>query len=104
VHDPEAVSQELDFSLIPDELLQLAPLISRYAESDDANRSELLEQASDADLRELSRAPDDHWINAFLDENVTADPGPAQDVALALDSFSQAAMEAKYELERRDGE
>jgi hypothetical protein len=106
VHDPEAVSQELDFSLIPDELLQLAPLISRYAESDDANRSELLEQVSDADLRELSRAPDGHWeaINAFLDENVTADPGPAQDVALALDSFSQAAMEAKYELERRDGE
>jgi hypothetical protein len=35
-------------------------------------------------------------INAFLDENVAADPGPAQDVALALDSFSQAAMEAKH--------
>jgi hypothetical protein len=32
----------------------------------------------------------------LLDENVAADPGPAQDVALALDSFSQAAMEAKY--------
>jgi len=105
VHDLEVVSQELDFTLLPDELLQLTPLISRYAESDDADRSELLEQASDADLRELSRAPDGHWeaINAFLDENVTADPGPAQDVALALDSFSQAAMEAKYELERRDG-
>jgi hypothetical protein len=38
-------------------------------------------------------------INAFLDENVAADP--AQDVALALDSFSQAAMEAKYVILRR---
>jgi hypothetical protein len=40
-------------------------------------------------------------INAFLDENVAADPGPAQDVALALDSFSQAAMEAKHVILRR---
>ena len=52
-----------------------------------------------------SHAADGHWdaINAFLDENVTAEPGPTQDAALALDSFSQAAMEARFELERRDG-
>ena len=105
VHDPEAVSEQLDFSLLPDELRDLGPLISRFAESDDAARSELLMQASDADLHELSEAPEGHWdaINAFLDENVAADPGPAQDVALALDSFSQAAMESKYELEKRGG-
>jgi len=44
-----------------------------------------------------------HWdaINAFLDENVAADPGPLQDVALALDAFSQAALEARSELEGR---
>jgi len=98
------MSEQLDFSLLPDDLRPLAPLISRYAESDDADRSELLERASDADLRELSQAPEGHWdaINAFLDENVAADPGPAQDVALALDSFSQAAMEAKDELESRE--
>jgi hypothetical protein len=63
----------------------------------------LVENASDEDLRELSEAPSAHWeaINAFLDENVAAEPGPRQDVALALDSFSQAAMEARYELEGR---
>lgn len=97
------MSQELDFSLLPAGLRRLAPLISRYAESDDAARSALLEQASDLDLRELSQAPEGQWeaINAFLDENVAAGPGPAQDVALALDSFAQAAMEARYELANR---
>lgn len=99
------MTDELDFSLLPEALQPLAPLISRYAESDDVDRSELLENASDAELRELSDAPAAHWdaINAFLDENVAADPGPAQDVALALDSFSQAAMEARYTLQERGG-
>jgi hypothetical protein len=105
VHDPEAVSEELDFSLLPDELRDLGPLISRYAESDDVDREELLEQASDGDLRELSKAPEGRWdlINVFLDENVAADPGPAQDVALALDSLSQAAMEAMRRTARSGG-
>ncbi|MGZ4379883.1 MAG: hypothetical protein ACXVZ2_00275 [Gaiellaceae bacterium] len=96
------MADELDSSLLPDELRHLAPLIHRYAESDDVDRSDLLENASDEELRELSEAPSAHWdaINAFLDENV-AEPGPRQEVALALDSFSQAAMEARYELERR---
>lgn len=64
---------------------------------------ELLEQASDEELRELSEAPEAHWeaINTFLDRNVEAEPGPSQDVALALDSFAQAAMEAKLELDTR---
>jgi hypothetical protein len=99
------LSEDLDFSLLPDELRELGPLIARYAESDDVERSALLEHASDGDLRELRDAPEGHWdaINAFLDENVAAAPGPAQDVALAVDSFSQAAMEAKDELEKRGG-
>ena len=103
VHDRGAVAEELDFSILPDELRSLAPLISRYAESDDVDRSELLEQASDEELRELSEAPEAHWetINTFLDRNVEAEPGPSQDVALALDSFAQAAMEAKLELDTR---
>jgi hypothetical protein len=95
---------ELDFSLLPEELQPLGPLIARYAESDDVDRSELLANASDEELRELSEGPSAHWdaINAFLDENVEAEPGPRQDVALALDSFSQAAMEARSKLEERD--
>jgi cell division protein FtsI/penicillin-binding protein 2 len=97
------MAEELDFSVLPPELLELAPLISRYAESDDLARSELLERASTEELRELSDAPQGRWdaINAFLDENVAAEPGPRQDVALALDSFAQAAMEAKLELDAR---
>jgi hypothetical protein len=95
---------ELDLSLLPEELRHLGPLIARYAESDDVDRSKLLANASDEELRELGAGPSAHWdaINTFLDENVEAEPGPRQDVALALDSFSQAAMEARSELEKRD--
>jgi hypothetical protein len=97
------MSDGLDFSLLPEELRHLGPLIARYAESDDVDRSELLANASDEELRELSEGPNTHWdaINAFLDDNLEAEPGPRQDVALALDSFSQAAMEARSELEER---
>jgi hypothetical protein len=98
-----AAESELDFSLLPEVLQHLAPLIARYAESDDVGRAELLASASVDDLRELSASVDPHWdaINAFLDANMQP-PGPGQEVALALDSFSQAAMEARYELEERD--
>jgi hypothetical protein len=98
------MSGELDFSLLPEDLRHLGPLITRYAESDDVDRSALLSGVSNEELRELSDGPSAHWdaINAFLDENVEAEPGPRQDIALALDSFSQAAMEARYELEERD--
>jgi cell division protein FtsI/penicillin-binding protein 2 len=98
------MAEELDISLLPEELRHLRPLIARYAESDDVDRAELLANASDEELRYLIEGPSAHWdaINAFLDENVEAEPGPRQDVALALDSFSQAAMEARYELQGRD--
>lgn len=95
--------EELDFSVLPESLRDLAPLISRYAESDDVERSQLLERASDHELRELCNAPTSRWnaINAFLDAHVAGEPGRAQDVALALDSFAQAAMEARLELSSR---
>ena len=93
---------ELDFSLLPDGLQPLATLIARYAESDDVHRSDLLATASTDDLRVLSTAADPHWdaINAFLDANME-EIGPRQDLAIALDGFSQAAMEARIELEER---
>lgn len=95
-------SDALDFSLLPDDLQPLAPLIAKYAESDDAERAELLANASTDELRELSTAADPHWdvINAFLNDNME-EIGPRQDLALALDGFSQAAMEAGSELEGR---
>ena len=98
-----AEEREMDFSLLPADLRELAPLIARYAESDDTDRSGLLADASTDDLRVLSTAADPHWdaINAFLDENMEP-PGPGQDLALALDSFSQAAMEARGALQERE--
>jgi citronellol/citronellal dehydrogenase len=91
---------QLDFTLLPGELRHLAPLIARYGQSDDVERAATLASASDQELRALSDGPRLHWdaINAFLDENVAGDPGPLQDVALALDSFSQAALEAKLNI------
>jgi hypothetical protein len=78
-------------------------LIARYAESDDVHRSDLVASASNDELHALVEAPSAHWdaINAFLDENVAGEPGPRQDVALALDSFSHAAMEAHNAPEER---
>jgi hypothetical protein len=69
---------------------------------DDVKRAELLDKASTDELRALSSAADSHWdaINAYLDVNMSP-PGPRQDVALALDSFAQAAMEAGLELQNR---
>ncbi len=98
------MASELDFSLLPDDLQPLAPLIAKYAEGDDAERADLLAIASTEELGELSTAADPHWdeINAFLNENME-EVGPRQDLALALDGFSQAAMEAGSELEGRGG-
>ena len=90
---------EPDFTLLPDELQPLTPLIRKYAVADDVERSEQLSNASTNELRELSAAAEPHWdaINAYLDKNMSP-PGPRQEMALALDSFSQAAMEARLEL------
>jgi hypothetical protein len=95
----------VDLSLLPDELRELGPLIERYAESDDVARGALLDRASDDELHELAAAPGTTWpgINAFLDAHVAGEPGPLQDIALALDSFSQAALEARFVLDARNG-
>jgi hypothetical protein len=94
---------EPDFTLLPDQLQPLAPLIRKYAVADDVERSEQLAKASTNELQELSAAAEPHWdaINAYLDENMNP-PGPRQDMALALDSFSQAAIEARLELQDRE--
>lgn len=91
-----------DFALLPQELQHLGPLIARYTEADDVKRSRMLASASDDELRQLSDAPNAHWdaINAYLDKYVAGAPGPEQDVAVALDGFAQAALEARTELER----
>jgi hypothetical protein len=93
---------ELDFSLLPDQLQPLASLIAKYGEGDDQARGDAMARASADELRELASAVDPHWdaINAFLDENMEQ-IGSRQDLALSLDGFSQAAMEAERELAER---
>ena len=93
-----------DADLLPKRLRPLARLIAAYAESDDRLREELLEHATNDELAELRDAPAALWpeINGFLDRWVASPPGPYQDLALALDSFAQAAMEAAFALQRRD--
>jgi hypothetical protein len=89
--------------LLPESLRRLQGLIARYCESDDVVREQLLAQASDEQLTELRDAPAGLWddINWFLDQWVASPPGPYQDAAVALDAFSQAAMEARLVLEHR---
>jgi hypothetical protein len=79
-------------------------MIRRYAVADDIARSALVAAASSDELQAMSCAASPHWdaINVYLGENMTP-PGPRQDVALALDSFAQAAIEAHLELEQRAG-
>jgi hypothetical protein len=91
-----------DFSPLPEDLQARAPLIAKYAESDDVDRSDLLAKVPTDELRELAAAANPHWdaINAFLNDNMEH-IGPRQDLALALDGFAQAAMEARGELEGR---
>ena len=91
----------VDLERLPGQLQPLVPLIRKWAASDDVERSDRLSRASDEELRELSEAPAALWdeINAYLDENITsADPYEAT----ALDSFAQAALEARFELQRRN--
>ncbi len=87
---------EVDLTLLPDDLRPLAPLIRRYAAGDDVERGELLAAATPEERAELERAAQPHWdaINAYLDAHIERPGTPEQDVALVLDAFAQAAMEA----------
>ena len=91
---------EVDLSRLPPDLQPLVPFIRQWAVGDDVERSERVAAASSEDLQRLRDAFDPHWaaINAYLDENIE---GPEPYEATTLDSASQAAMEAAFELERR---
>ena len=94
---------EVDLALLPDDLLPLAPLIRRYSAGDDVERAERLAAATPAELHELERSAQPHWdaINDYLDVHLERPGAPEQDVALVLDAFAQAAMEAPFERDRR---
>ena len=97
------MSEDLDFTLLPQELQPLAELIARFGESDDVEGRSCSTDALDEDLRDLVEGARPRWNASYryLDENMSP-PGPRQDVALALDGFAQAAMEARGEQLRRE--
>lgn len=87
---------EVDLELLPDDLRPLVPLIRRYSVSDDVKRAARVDAASPEERAELERAAQPHWdaINAYLDAHIERTGTPEQDVAVVLDAFAQAAMEA----------
>jgi hypothetical protein len=96
---------EVDLSLLPTELEPLAPFIRRYAASDDGVRSDRVSDASVEELQALFQAVEPRWdaIEAYMDEYMERPGSPEQNVALVLSSLSEAAAEARLELERRGG-
>ncbi len=93
---------ELDFSLLPEDLQHLVALVVKFAESDDAVRSDLLACTSTDELHNLGNTVVARWdpINAFVDENIQP-PGPGRGLAVALDGLLQAGTEAQVELKAR---
>ena len=64
--------------------------------SDDVKRAARVDAASPEERAELERAAQPHWdaINAYLDAHIERTGTPEQDLAVVLDAFAQAAMEA----------
>lgn len=94
-----AADRRLDPLKVPEDLRDVFPLLTRWAISDDVERSDLVGSAKTAALRRLvDRAePRLRRIAEFLGQ-----PG-AQDLdeAVALDALAQSVMEARQELTRR---
>jgi hypothetical protein len=82
----------------PDSLKALWPLVLKWGPSDDLDREQLVENASDAELQFLVDAVNPQFaaINAYLDETSDAEH------AVAFGDLAQAAMEARFEVDRRN--
>ena len=81
----------------PDPLKAVWPLVLRWAESDDVGRGDLTTAATDEELEVLVQTLDPLYpaINAYLDKTGDAEH------AVAYGDLAQAAMEARFELDRR---
>lgn len=96
---PQRESWNLDG--LPPAFQHLRPLIRKWAEPDDDLRSDLIEEASEAALRELicNVAPFFDSINAYLN---TFESG-APEAALALQTLAECAAEAQITGKDRSG-
>jgi hypothetical protein len=92
-----------DLALMPEELSDLAPLIRKFAISDDVDREVQMGRTSRRELEALASLSDPQWnaLEAFLDEHMEDTGTPLQDVALVLSAFGEAAAEARLELARQ---
>jgi hypothetical protein len=81
----------------PDSLETIWPLVRRWGQSDDQIRRDLTSQASDGELEALVMvvSPLHPAISAYLDETGDAEH------AVPYGDLAQAAMEARFELDRR---
>jgi hypothetical protein len=89
-----------DFSDLPAQFHNLVPLIERWAESDDADRDALLDEASDSELMDLVSAVDPRFkqINEYLDSF----EGTPTESATALGTLAECAAEAQLKLSQRN--
>lgn len=81
----------------PDSLKAVWDLVLRWGESDDVGRGDLTTGATDEELKALVKAVDPLYpaISAYLDETGDAEH------AVPFGDLAQAAMEARFELDRR---
>lgn len=81
----------------PAELKAVWPLVLRWGESDDVGRGGVTDAASDEDLSALVEAINPLFpaINAYLDATGDAER------AVPYGDLAQAAMEARFEIDRR---
>jgi hypothetical protein len=81
----------------PEALKVVWPLVLLWGESDDAERGNLTAAASDEDLQDLMQAVDPLFttINGYLNQTGDAEH------AVPYGDLAQAAMEARFELDRR---
>lgn len=79
---------------LPNGLRNLGPLLKRWAESDDADRSQLLEGASRRSLEKLVEAVEPHLagIDKYLD---SFGDRPMPEAATALGTLAECALEAR---------
>lgn len=91
---PKERSIPSDAKLLPKGLQKLVPLMKRWAESDDADRVQLLEQASKRSLEKLVESVEphlaeiDHYLNKFGSQ-------PMPEAATALGTLAECALEAR---------
>jgi hypothetical protein len=89
-----------DLAALPKEFERLAPSIERWAESDDGERSRLLDKASPSSLRKLVDAVDPHFggIHRYL---TSFGDSPLPDVATQLQTLAECASEARLRLGKK---